>query len=227
MSSIYRDRVDGPVLELACGPGLYTSRLAKFGCECVGIDFAPAAVEYATEAAEREGLACTYLLADVREADFGEGYGLAMMLSGQLNVFPREAARRILAKAHAALVPGGILLLEPQRSETVRGKGDARTSSWHTVAGAGLFSDRPHVVLQEKSWDVPSCSTTERYYIVDARTGGVTPHVLSTVAYGEDEYRQLLTQAGFESLELFPSLIGVEDEDDPWNLTIVARKPRP
>ena len=51
------------VLELACGPGLYTSRLAKLGCECAGIDFAPAAVEYATEAAEREGLACTYLLA--------------------------------------------------------------------------------------------------------------------------------------------------------------------
>ncbi|MDP6349996.1 MAG: hypothetical protein QF719_07940 [Chloroflexota bacterium] len=32
------------VLELACGPGLYLQRLAVLGHECVGIDFAPAAI---------------------------------------------------------------------------------------------------------------------------------------------------------------------------------------
>ena len=35
------------VLDLACGPGLYTSRLARLGHECSGIDFAPAAIAHA------------------------------------------------------------------------------------------------------------------------------------------------------------------------------------
>jgi 2-polyprenyl-3-methyl-5-hydroxy-6-metoxy-1,4-benzoquinol methylase len=30
------------VLDIACGPGLYSSRLARLGHECTGIDFGPA-----------------------------------------------------------------------------------------------------------------------------------------------------------------------------------------
>jgi 2-polyprenyl-3-methyl-5-hydroxy-6-metoxy-1,4-benzoquinol methylase len=30
------------VLDLGCGPGLYTNRLARLGHSCVGIDFSPA-----------------------------------------------------------------------------------------------------------------------------------------------------------------------------------------
>ena len=56
------------VLDIACGPGLYTSRLAKRGCECVGIDFAPASIEYARQCAKEDGLEITYKLGDVRTA---------------------------------------------------------------------------------------------------------------------------------------------------------------
>ena len=39
--------VPSRVLDLCCGPGLYTLRLARRGHSCVGIDFAPAAVAHA------------------------------------------------------------------------------------------------------------------------------------------------------------------------------------
>jgi 2-polyprenyl-3-methyl-5-hydroxy-6-metoxy-1,4-benzoquinol methylase len=59
------------ILDLGCGPGLYASRLARRGHTCVGIDFGPASIAYARAQAEREGLACTYRLEDLRTADFG------------------------------------------------------------------------------------------------------------------------------------------------------------
>ena len=34
------------ILDLGCGPGLYTSRLARLGHHCVGIDFSPASIAY-------------------------------------------------------------------------------------------------------------------------------------------------------------------------------------
>ena len=37
------------VLDLGCGPGLYSSRLAQRGHTCMGIDFGPASIEYARE----------------------------------------------------------------------------------------------------------------------------------------------------------------------------------
>jgi SAM-dependent methyltransferase len=34
----------GRVLDLGCGPGLYAHRLARRGCDCVGVDFSPASI---------------------------------------------------------------------------------------------------------------------------------------------------------------------------------------
>jgi 2-polyprenyl-3-methyl-5-hydroxy-6-metoxy-1,4-benzoquinol methylase len=75
------------VLDLGCGPGLYSSRFAQRGHTCVGIDFSPASIEYAREVARSQQLACEYRLDDVRHAEFGTGYDLALFIFGELNPF--------------------------------------------------------------------------------------------------------------------------------------------
>jgi 2-polyprenyl-3-methyl-5-hydroxy-6-metoxy-1,4-benzoquinol methylase len=60
------------VLDLGCGPGLYTSRLARAGHQCVGIDFGPASIQFAREQARNENLSCHYQLGDIRQVDYGE-----------------------------------------------------------------------------------------------------------------------------------------------------------
>lgn len=215
------------ILDLTCGPGFYTSRLARLGHDCRGIDYAPAAVQYAQEAATCRGLSCTYRLDDVRRADYGDGYGLVMMLFGQLNVFRREEARLILGKAWAALAPEGLLLIEPQRFETVEKIGQAASSWYSRGEGGGLFSDRPHLCLTENFWDPGGPSTTQRFFVIDARTGEVARHALTSEAYTQEQYRELLAGAGFDDIHLFPSLTGVEvaEESQSANLVFAARKP--
>ena len=220
------DRQPTRVLELACGPGLYTSRLAKLGHECVGIDYAPAAIRHAQETATAEGLACTYRLGDVRSTPYGNGFGLVMMIYGQFNVFRREEATAILGKARAALSPGGVLLLEPQRFATVEKTGRSGTSWYSCGDGGGLFSDTPHLCLQECFWDADARAATQRFFIVDCATGEVTRHALTTEAYSEEELREGLSAAGFVDVRVFPSLVGVEVEDDSQaaNLVVLGRR---
>lgn len=228
---IHESLLDGRptrILELACGPGLYTSRLARLGHACDGIDYAPDPVRYARDTAAREVLDCSYRLEDVRKADYGVGYGLVMMIFGQLNVFRRSDARRILEKALSALAPGGLLLLEPQRFDTVMKQGQAG-SSWHTCGeGGGLFSDRPHLCLTESFWDADELATTQRFFVLDAETGAVSRHAMTTEAYTDEQFREMLTRAGFEDIRFYPSLTGVEVEEESQsaNLAIVARKGR-
>ncbi len=62
----------GRVLDLGCGPGLYTERLARLGHACAGIDFSPASIAYARERAAAEGLPCTYVEQDLCKARLGE-----------------------------------------------------------------------------------------------------------------------------------------------------------
>ncbi len=169
------------VLDLGCGPGLYAHRLSSLGCEVVGLDFSPASIRHAREVAEDRGLGCRFIHADVRDEDFGNGFDLVMMIFGQLNVFPRDRAMEILRKAHAALEPGGRLLLEIQVAEEIR-KGGEAGPSWYS-APAGLFSDRPHLVLQENFWDAEARASTTRFMVIDASTGAVSSSALSNEAY--------------------------------------------
>ena len=211
-----------PVLDLGCGPGLYTTRLARRNCHCTGIDFSPASIAYAREQAREEKLDCQYLEGDLRTADFGHGFGLVMFVFGELNVFRPQEARLILQKACAALLPGGRLALEPHTFEAVRALGEG-PPSWYSSPG-GLFSQVPHLCLQENSWDEPSCSATQRYYIVDARTAAVTRFAATLQAYTHDQYRTLLQDCGFREVEFHPSLEGKEIPDTPGLLAITATK---
>lgn len=211
------------ILDLCCGPGLYTSRLSELGHECIGIDYSPASIAYARERVIKDKLRCTYLLQDVRDSEYGADYGLVMLTFGELNSFSPSDARRILAKAHRALADNGILLLEPQTLAAIRGTGERRVSSWYSEK-EGLFSAKPHLCLTEKFWDPASRTSTTRYYVMDASTARVSLHAQSAQAYADEEYRALLIESGFKDAQFFPSLIGVEDESQEGLMAIVARK---
>ncbi len=210
------------VLDLGCGPGLYSSRLAQRGHTCVGIDFSPASIAYAREVARSQQLACEYHLDDLRHAEFGTGYDLVMFIFGELNVFRPEDFQRILHKAYAALNDGGRLLLEVHPLEVVQRLGHQRTT-WYTLE-QGLFSDRPHLVLFESFWDEAQSVAIERFYIVDAETSEVTPHSSSMQAYTDEQYRYALQIAGFTDITFYPSLIGAPDERQPDLIAIMASK---
>ena len=210
------------ILDLACGPGLYSSRLARRGHTCFGIDYSPASIAYAVNCADKEKLDCTYLHQDIRQAEYGAGFGLAMLIYGELNVFRPADATSILNKAQRALDSDGVLLLEPHTFAIVREIGE-QPPTWYS-AESGLFSDRPHLCLKESFWDPASDTATIRYFIVDASTGEVTRHAQSFQAYTEAKYRSLLTDCGFDDVEFFPSLIGVQDTTQNALMAIVARK---
>ncbi len=197
----------GRVLDLGCGPGLYCSRLAGLGHTCHGIDFSPASIDYAQTHTRKHGLSCTYLLQDLRTADFGEGYDLVMFIFGELNAFRPADAQRILRKARQALKPGGKLLLEVSTIKDVRQMGN-RLATW-SCAAQGLFSERPHLLLSERYWNQGQSVACERYFVVDLETAEVQRFSACTQAYHWRDYRKLLATCGFTGLHFYPSLGGV------------------
>ncbi len=210
------------ILDLGCGPGLYTSRLARLGHRCVGIDFSPASIAYAREQAEDAGLECTYLEQDIRTANYGAEYGLVMLIFGEFNVFRREEAKGILTKACRSLLPDGLLLLEPHAFDRVVEIG-GQPSSWYS-AEEGLFSSEPHLCLQESLWDADHNVAIERYYVIDAATGEVTCSSSSMQAYTDEEYQSLLAECGFDRIKLYPSLGTGADGPQGDFIAVLAQK---
>jgi SAM-dependent methyltransferase len=205
------------ILDLGCGPGLYSSRLAALGHECHGIDFSPASIAYAEKHAA-DG--CTFTLADVRSADFGLGYDLVIFIYGELNVFKKTDTRGIIQKAYSALNPGGKFLLEISTYEAIEQIGN-QPSTWYSSL-KGLFSDSPHLCLMESFWDEKQSVATERYLIVDAKTGEVSRYASSSQAYNERGIRSILKKVGFKNIEIHPSLTGKDETGAEDFLVLVA-----
>lgn len=210
--------VPSHILDLGCGPGLYSHRLAALGHRVRGIDFSPASIAYARETAQAGRLDCTYTLSDVRVAEFEPtAYDLVMFIYGEFNVFRPEDARNILRKANAALKPGGKLLLEPSTEADIRKIG-AEAPSWYT-SQSGLFSDRPHLLLKESFWHPDQRATTTRYFLVDAATAQVERFAGSYQAYSQDDMQALLESHGFCDVRFYASLTG---DPEPGNFYVVT-----
>ena len=210
------------ILDLCCGPGLYTSRFAKLGHSCVGIDYAPASIAYAREQMEERSDDCRYIEADVRDVEFGSGYGLVMMIHGELNVFRPEEISRILEKGSNSLADGGCLVIEAHTLEAVQAIGE-QGPKWYTT-NIGLFSEKPHLLLKEAFWDAGLKVAQERYYVVDAQSGEVTQHAASIQGFDSDEYVSLVHSCGYGEIQKHESLGGKEGEKAKNYVVYVAKK---
>ncbi len=207
------------ILDLGCGPGLYSAKLAALGHTCHGIDFSPASIEYAVK---NSPVNCTYTLGDVRTETYPPGCDLAMFIFGEFNVFKPTHAQAILQKAHAALTPGGKILLEISTFDAVEQLG-SQPSTWYSDP-SGLFSDKPHLALMESFWDESQTVASERYIIIDAATASVTRYTSSTQAYTEEQISQKLSAAGFNNIQFYPSLTGKPSPDVDEFIAVVAQK---
>lgn len=212
----------GKFLDLGCGPGLYSSRLAKLGHQVTGIDYSPASIAYAREQAVHHGQEITYIHEDIREAEYGNNFSNAMLIFGETNVFRPSDIRKVFEKIYAALKPGGKLILEPHPFEAIREIGN-KPPSWFSSLG-GLFSPDPHLVLTENFWDEKQSAATIRHYIVEAATGIVIRYGQSFQAYTNEAYRKILADAGFTAIQFYPSLTGIPDPEQEYLIAITAKK---
>ena len=210
------NRTPSRVLDLGCGPGMYLVRLAKLGHTVTGIDISPASLEHARSLSTAAEVACELIQGDFRYVAFPKKYELVMQIYGELNVFRRDQARQIVEKCAEALEPGGQLIFEVDRPEAVRHIGESATK-WRSYA-SGLFSDKPHLFLEESFWDVKQRAAPVRYWVVDAVTAEVTMHAQTFAAYEAEEYLQLCSDAGLANAELLDGFPGQPNDDKRWIL---------
>jgi len=187
----------GKLLDIGCGPGLYIEQFAKLGYECTGIDFSPASIRHAEEIIGRRA---RLIEGDIRTADFDNGYDLAVMLYGELNVFSPDECRNILKKAYNALSSGGIILLEVHTYEAIKRIADVPYTWYKSGPGLqGLFSDQPHLCLIENHWFDNKQTALQIFHILDDN-GDLATYRSTNKAWTDDQYKQLLSEAGFSKL---------------------------
>src|SRR5262245_18706828 len=103
----------GPVLELGCGSGLLTERIAAAGGAVVGVDASRAMLRRARARCREHGARVRLLARDFGALRLPPAHALALACHDVLNHVPSEAAlRRVLASVRRALAPGGAFVFD-------------------------------------------------------------------------------------------------------------------
>ncbi|MDX1613800.1 MAG: methyltransferase domain-containing protein [Candidatus Promineifilaceae bacterium] len=213
------------VLDVTCGPGLYAVPLAERGCQVTGIDFSPAAIRHARDRATLRQVAerCTFLHQDVREMKLAEqAFDAALILYGQLAVFPKRTALALLKTIGQTLRPGGRLLVELLDYEKV----DKKAGTWWFSDDRGLWGEQPFLHLGERFWLAEESLAIERFSILHLTSGEMEEIILCDQAYRPAEFQALLNAAGFGPAAVHPGWSGLPlSGGDAWMVYLAQRQP--
>jgi len=100
------------VADFGCGPGLYTSRLARSGAAVTGIDFSGRSIQYARESARRQELNIEYVQANYLEFESSERFDLITLIMCDFCALCPDRRQKLLDKIKGLLKPGGAVLLD-------------------------------------------------------------------------------------------------------------------
>jgi len=112
IASKFNIGVDTKIADFGCGPGLYTTRLAKRLANVTGIDFSSRSIEYAKAVATREQLNISYVEQNYLDFETQERFDLVLMIMCDFCALNSSQRKEILGIFHRILKPSGSVLLD-------------------------------------------------------------------------------------------------------------------
>jgi SAM-dependent methyltransferase len=209
-----------PVLDLGCGPGLYTTRFAERGLQVSGVDYSRRSIEYAKQQAAEQGLDISYRYQNYLTLDDAEQYKAAFLIFGDFCPLSPEKRARLLQNIHRALLPGGRFVLDVSTREgRMLWKGQNR---WY-VADGGFWKPGWHLVLEE-GFDYPEQAIYLDQFTVIEADGKVSVYRNWFQDYNRESITEELEESGFAVESFWSDLTGAPYRDNTEWIGVVARK---
>ncbi|MER5351912.1 class I SAM-dependent methyltransferase [Kitasatospora sp. NPDC002551] len=202
------------VLDLCCGPGVFSVPLARRGHTVTGVDLSPAMLERARRLADAAGAKVTFVRADARAYDAPGEFDVVLNMFTSFGYFEDPADNaRVLRTMHDSLTPGGTLVLD--------------------LAGKELLARRvtpPKVVRRGEDLVVQTDTVLDdwarlRSDWVMVRGERVTRATLVWFVYSAVELRRMAEEAGFERIEVFGGFDGRPYDENAERLVLRAIRP--
>ena len=209
------------IVDFGCGPGLYTTRLARRQADVTGVDFSKRSIQYAQSVAAKEGLTVRYVNQNYLQFETDDRFQLILMIMCDFCALSPSQRRQMLNKFHILLETGGSLLLDvysltafEQREETSKYETNLLDGFWSSNKYYGFLNtfkyEEDKVVL-------------DKYTIVEAtRTRTVYnwfQHFTSETLEKE------LTECNFAVEKFYSDVAGSPYNPESTEFAVGAKKP--
>ena len=143
----YTDKKPLSILDLGCGPGLYTQLYARQGHIVTGVDFSGVSVQYAREQAKKNDLQINYSCQNYLDLETKDNqFDLITLIYADFGVLTPGERDRLLSIVYKALKPGGIFVFDVLNDRDLENKVEPK--SWE-AAEHGFWKDQHYLALSE------------------------------------------------------------------------------
>lgn len=153
------------VVDFGCGPGLYTSRLAKRGAAVTGIDFSARSIEYAENQAKTMGLGIHYVNQNYLDFTTDKRFDVVLMIMCDFCALSPDQREIMLRKFRSLLLPGGRIVLDVHSLTAFDQR--AEKSTYELNLMDGFWSPEPYYgFLRSFKYEIEKV-TLDKYTIVE------------------------------------------------------------
>lgn len=208
------------VLDLGCGPGLYTARLAERGLRVTGVDYSRRSIDYANTHAREHGLDIRYRYQDYLTLEDDGQYNAALLIYGDYCPLAPKQRSTLLGNIYRALKPGGYFVLDVTTPSHRKQHGSR--NGWYAVE-TGFWRPGPHLVLED-GFDYPERSIYLDQAIVIEESGKVSVYRMWFQDFTRETIIGELEAGGFEVQSIWNDLLGTPfTESTDW-ISVITRK---
>jgi SAM-dependent methyltransferase len=208
-------------LDLGCGPGLYSLRLARRGLAVTGMDFSPNSLEYARLQARQENLCIDYILQDYLNLDYNGEFDAACLIYFDLGVFSKANRDRLFARIARALKPGGHFVFdvvtEYSRSD------DQERMEWEAFPSGVFWRPGAHLVLSQVFSYPEEKAFLNRYLVID-ESGRLAVYNIWEHHFSVEMLQYELHAADFAEVSVWSDLTGTPFVERAGSIGVIARK---
>jgi len=208
------------VCDFGCGPGLYTTPLARLGARVTGIDFSALSIRHARETAAREGLEIEYILADYLEFSTDKRFDLITLIYCDYCPLTSDQRKALLNVFDGCLAEKGAILLDVT-SLAHFDISEERTALEHSE-GDGFWAAGPHFVFRNTFKYPDEALVLDKYTIVEPDR---TREILNWIqCFSLESLSRELAQSGFEIAERYSDVAGEPYDSGAAEFAVVARR---
>lgn len=196
-------RPGSAILDMGCGPGLYTEHLSERGYRVTGVDISANSIRYAQESAQKNGLDITYRNQNYMDLDDREAFDFILMIFTDFCVLAPKSREKVLANIYRALKTGGVFCFDFLNDAFPITEVGNR--EWE-ICNGGFWKEGPYLVLQEKHY-YPEQNVCLNQHIVMEDNGETSIYRFWTHAFKHNQVKAFVGDHGFTGCSFHENIL--------------------
>lgn len=207
------------LLDLGCGPGLYTQRLAEKGYKVTGIDYSQRSIDYAKNTADKLGLEIDYLYQNYLSIAYENQFDVIILIYCDFGVLSDEDRITLLQKAYQALKKGGKLIIDVFTPYNYSSRKEG--TSWEIHEDAGFWSNEKHICLNG-FYKYENDTVLDHTVVITKEK--VSAYYLWNHCFTKQSLIDEITKSGFEKYHFYNDVTGQMFTEENATICAVVEK---